>query len=323
MEFVLSRHRPTPPRTRVLSLGSVRASPRVLGTVLLAGVLAVITAGCVSQQPDRGASPTAGAGSGDTSDALEVAPAPQPFAGAWGGEPAAEQGGALRVAGTAPGPGDVRIQWKSPEGWLTVAEVKAGEDASWSATVTLPERAAFHTYRAQLLTEGEVTGSVALPEVDVYREHTYELSTRGEVATNRDSFARTAQAILDDDRGWLRAHHRFTPVTEDADFDLVLAQPETLPTFSRGCSVEYSCRAGRYVVINDANWRETTSAFVGDLATYRTMVLNHEVGHWLGLGHLFCEEEGEPAPLMQQQSKGMQGCVANGWPTAPEVEAVR
>jgi len=53
------------------------------------------------------------------------------------------------------------------------------------------------------------------------------------------------------------------------------------------------------------------------------MVINHETGHWLGLGHSQCPASGAPAPIMQQQSIDLQGCVINSWPLAGELDAVR
>jgi Protein of unknown function (DUF3152) len=47
-------------------------------------------------------------------------------------------------------------------------------------------------------------------------------------------------------------------------------------------------------------------------------VVNHEVGHWLGFGHSRCSGAGRLAPVMQQQSIGLEGCTFNPWPLPTE-----
>lgn len=104
---------------------------------------------------------------------------------------------------------------------------------------------------------------------------------------------------------------------------LFLAQARTMTRFSSECSVKYSCRVGRNVVINEIPWLKKTPAFTGDLRTYRHMVVNHETGHWLGRKHTGCSRRGALAPVMMQQSKGLKGCRSNAWPLPAEAAAAR
>lgn len=78
---------------------------------------------------------------------------------------------------------------------------------------------------------------------------------------------------------------------------------------------------GRHVIINEDRWRSSTRAWRGagkSVASYRHMVVNHETGHWFGLGHQDCSGRGRAAPVMQQQSKDLQGCRANPFPLDSE-----
>jgi hypothetical protein len=76
------------------------------------------------------------------------------------------------------------------------------------------------------------------------------------------------------------------------------------------------------VVINADRWRHATPQWTGDLATYRQMVVNHEVGHLLGMRHpaVQCPTRGRPAAVMAQQSTELDGCLPNPWPLAEEIE---
>jgi hypothetical protein len=138
-------------------------------------------------------------------------------------------------------------------------------------------------------------------------------------------FRRQAQETFDHRRGWRAAGVQFRRVRRGGDFTLLLAAAGTLPSFSSGCSVQWSCRVGRHVVINQLRWRHASPAWnrAGrSLRDYRHMVVNHETGHWLGRGHASCHRRGR-APVMMQQSKGTGRCRLNPWPLPWEAAAVR
>ena len=130
--------------------------------------------------------------------------------------------------------------------------------------------------------------------------------------------AATVDAALGDPRSWARI--RRMERVEDGDLvdaRIVVAPPAVVDALCAEAGLDtagvYSCWNGRIVALNAWRWEIGAVGFP-DVPAYRTYLVNHEVGHVLGLGHVGCPGEGALAPLMMQQSKGLDGCVANGWP---------
>lgn len=155
----------------------------------------------------------------------------------------------------------------------------------------------------------------------VRRRVTYSVATRGAITTSVAVFRREAQQTYHDARGWRAGGTQFRRVARGGDFTLVLAAASALPSFSPTCSTMWSCRVGRYVVINQERWKHASPAWNAagqPLRDYRHMVVNHETGHWLGRSHVGCPGPGRLAPVMMQQSKGLAGCRFNPWPLPGE-----
>jgi hypothetical protein len=153
---------------------------------------------------------------------------------------------------------------------------------------------------------------------------TYRVETRGHITTSLKEFRAQAQETYADPRGWRSAGIELRPVKHGGAFTLVLSQASLVPSFSSGCSSMWSCRVGRFVIINQDRWKNASPAWnAAHLAVrdYRHMVVNHETGHWLGLGHASCPGKGRLAPVMMQQSKGLNGCRFNPFPTTREINS--
>lgn len=148
----------------------------------------------------------------------------------------------------------------------------------------------------------------------------YQVEVERGSGQDANAFAAAVDATLSDPRGWTHAHQwRFRRVTSGpVDATVMLATPATTDTICRAGGLDphgyTSCRTDNKVVINLARWLLAVPAFLGDVAGYRQYVINHEMGHQLGHGHVLCNGSGQPAPVMQQQTLGMQGCKPNAWP---------
>ncbi|WP_406453517.1 DUF3152 domain-containing protein [Streptomyces sp. NBC_00876] len=137
-----------------------------------------------------------------------------------------------------------------------------------------------------------------------------------------DKAAAEIARILAAPRGW--SHHgerSFRQVAEGpAGLVIRIATPKTTDSICGQSGLdthgEVNCRVGTDVMVNLKRWQTGSPEFHGPLAGYRALIINHEVGHWLGHGHETCPGRGRPAPAMMQQIDGLKGCVSNAWPYA-------
>lgn len=152
---------------------------------------------------------------------------------------------------------------------------------------------------------------------------TYCVAARGVSESYLSGLATKAAAVYSDARGWASTgKYMFRQVDSGCSFILWLAAADQMTTFSTDCNPSWSCRVGPNVIINIDRWQDATTAWNqagGNLDDYRTMVINHETGHWLGFGHWSCSSIGQLAPVMQQQSIDLQGCRFNPWPLDAEL----
>ncbi|MFG1809354.1 DUF3152 domain-containing protein [Streptomyces sp. NPDC049040] len=142
-------------------------------------------------------------------------------------------------------------------------------------------------------------------------------------------FSDTVFKTLNDSRSW---GHGGTMTFErvstgHADIVVTLASPGTTAKWCAKSGLDttvenVSCDAASTprTMINAYRWAQGAETYGPRLMhAYRQMLINHEVGHRLGHGHVGCPKAGAPAPVMMQQTKflslnGGPACKPNAWP---------
>ncbi|MGW1776849.1 DUF3152 domain-containing protein [Streptomyces sp. NPDC002104] len=155
----------------------------------------------------------------------------------------------------------------------------------------------------------------------------YRVDVEQGLGLDAQLFAEAVHRTLNDDRSW---GHGGTKTFErvpggEADFVITLASPGTTGVWCKKSGLDttidnVSCDSASTdrVMINAFRWAQGSVTFGADqMFAYRQMLINHEVGHRLGHGHVSCQTPGALAPIMQQQTKSLDingvHCQPNPW----------
>jgi hypothetical protein len=148
----------------------------------------------------------------------------------------------------------------------------------------------------------------------------YRVEVEDGLTLSSAEVAEQVESILGDPRGWTTdGKSAFQRVSSGiTDFAVRVATPGTVDEICGQYGLDtggrVNCSVGRNVMVNLRRWELATPVYAKDVTAYRALIINHEVGHFLGHDHVGCPGPGKPAPAMMQQIKGMHGCVPNVWP---------
>ncbi|MFD3544054.1 DUF3152 domain-containing protein [Streptomyces sp. NPDC058655] len=155
----------------------------------------------------------------------------------------------------------------------------------------------------------------------------YRVDVEQGLGMDAQLFAEAVHRTLNDPRSWGHGGARtFERVPGgEADFVITLASPGTTGVWCAKSGLDttvdnVSCdsAATDRVMINAFRWAQGSVTYGPDqMLAYRQMLINHEVGHRLGHGHVSCRTAGALAPIMQQQTKSLDidgiPCKPNPW----------
>ncbi|MFH0242478.1 DUF3152 domain-containing protein [Streptomyces sp. HK10] len=163
----------------------------------------------------------------------------------------------------------------------------------------------------------------------------YRVDVEDGLPLDGELFAEAVHRTLNDERSWSHGGARtFERVSgksgksegDDPVFVITLASPSTTAEWCARSGLDttvdnVSCDSAstERIMINAYRWARGAETFGPDrIREYREMLINHEVGHRLGKGHVNCPREGALAPVMMQQTKyltvGGATCRPNAWP---------
>ena len=158
------------------------------------------------------------------------------------------------------------------------------------------------------------------------RKYTYRVDVEKDLGLDGELFAQAVQKTLNDDRSWAHDGGRtFERISSGKpDFVITLASPGTTAFWCAKSGLDttednVSCdsAATDRVMINAYRWAQGAETYGDKMYAYRQMLINHEIGHRLGFGHVTCSVDGALAPVMQQQTKFLDhdgiSCRPNPW----------
>ena len=157
-----------------------------------------------------------------------------------------------------------------------------------------------------------------LTSAELLGTRSFRIEVEGGLPIKGAQFADSVVRTLSDPRSWA-GRGSADPLTRsdgEATFRIVLASPDATDRLCAPLDTggRVSCRNGDDVVINAWRWVNGADSYEGEMRAYRRYVVNHEVGHALGNPHALCPGPGQAAPVMVQQTYGLDGCTANPWP---------
>lgn len=269
---------------------TLRRVTRSLSMLLLAAAVATGAAFGVADVPEQAVA----AGEDGTGTTAPVPTAVEPI-----------------TAPTSPPPARLAV----PDRDLAVAAAPAPS----SAPVEVEAPVTFEGPRRQLRGTGDLVAATGESQDAVASNgRTVRFSVEVEAATGLDPDAVTAvvEEALYDPRSWAATHDLRRVAPDEADLHVIVASPSSVDALCARAGLNtagwLSCWSGDIAAINVDRWTDGVG-HVDDLDLYRRYVVNHEVGHGLGYGHVGCPGRGMVAPVMQQQTKSLEGCVANEW----------
>ncbi len=137
-------------------------------------------------------------------------------------------------------------------------------------------------------------------------------------AGSSDGAGKVVASTLGSGGGWtLGGRVHYSEVANGCNFVITIGSPATLKALDPACEKQTSCRIHNDLAIAEASWAKAPTGWVGDLSSYRTELVNHVVGQWLGFDHPGCSVVATQTPVLSTPSVMIPGCSPK-WYAVPD-----
>ncbi len=144
------------------------------------------------------------------------------------------------------------------------------------------------------------------------------------ITINFEKFVNFINRVLTDSRGWkgykficLNLKSTSNKKEKDKDFSIILSTPKSIQNKCKLYGLSCTDSHKKTIYINSNRYKKGSIHSKLSLKDYRIYLINHEVGHILGKGHVHHStiSPGQLVPVMNQATKGIGKCKPNPWPT--------
>lgn len=128
-------------------------------------------------------------------------------------------------------------------------------------------------------------------------------------------------SVLGSGGSWtLGGRVQFTRVASACNFVLKLGDAKAKSLLDPACEKQTTCRIHNDLMIGKEAWAKAPAAWSGDISSYRTELVNHVVGQWLGFDHPSCSALAAETPLLSAPSVIIPGCSPKWYAVPAEMQ---
>lgn len=142
----------------------------------------------------------------------------------------------------------------------------------------------------------------------------YKVSIESDIKRNLNNFKRDVHNILSNKKSW---KINFIQVDSKFDFQIILASANNVKKYCHFEGLSCADVINNKVYINNYRWKKGAKPSQLSLKNYRIYLINHEVGHILGLEHA-TPVKNRRVPVMNQHTLGIGSGKPYMWPLNSE-----